>query len=47
MINRIILNETSYHGAGAVKAITSELSARGLKKPIVFSDPDQIGRAHV
>ena len=41
-MNRIILNETSYHGAGAVKAITAELAARGLKKPIVFSDPDLI-----
>lgn len=42
MINRIILNETSYHGAGAIGAITSELAARGLKKPIVFTDPDLI-----
>ena len=42
MVNRIILNETSYHGAGAIGAITSELSARGLKKPIVFTDPDLI-----
>ena len=42
MVNRIILNETSYHGAGAVNAITAELAARGLKKPIVFSDPDLV-----
>ena len=42
MANRIILNETSYHGAGAVKSITAELAARGLKKPIVFSDPDLV-----
>ena len=41
-MNRIILNETSYHGAGAVKEIVAELSRRGLKKPIVFSDPDLI-----
>lgn len=41
-MNRIILNETSYHGAGAISAIPSELAARGLKKPIVFSDPDLI-----
>ena len=41
-MNRIILNETSYHGAGAVKAITAELSARGLKRPVVFSDPDLV-----
>ena len=42
MVNRIILNEPSYHGAGAVKAIVDELAARGLKKPIIFSDPDLI-----
>ena len=42
MVNRIILNETSYHGAGAVKFIVSELAARGLKRPIVFSDPDLV-----
>jgi len=42
MVNRIILNETSYHGAGAVQSITAELAARGLRKPIVFSDPDLI-----
>ena len=41
-MNRIILNETSYHGAGAVKEITNELAHRGLKKPIVFSDPDLV-----
>ncbi|MBP5285584.1 MAG: iron-containing alcohol dehydrogenase, partial [Kiritimatiellae bacterium] len=42
MVTRIILNETSYHGAGAVKSIVPELAARALKKPIVFSDPDLI-----
>ena len=42
MANRIILNETSYHGAGAVKEIVGELARRGLKKPIVFSDPDLV-----
>ncbi len=41
-MNRIILNETSYHGAGAISAIVAELAARGLKKPIVFSDPDLV-----
>ncbi|MBR4604171.1 MAG: lactaldehyde reductase [Kiritimatiellae bacterium] len=41
-MNRIILNETSYHGAGAVKAITEELARRSLKNPIVFSDPDLV-----
>ena len=42
MANRIILNETSYHGAGAVKSIVAELAARGLSRPIVFSDPDLV-----
>ena len=42
MVNRIILNETSYHGAGAVKSIVAELAARGLSRPIVFSDPDLV-----
>jgi len=42
MVNRIILNETSYHGAGAIGSIVAELKNRGLKKPIVFSDPDLI-----
>jgi len=42
MVNRMILNETSYHGAGAVKKLAKELAARSLKRPIVFSDPDLI-----
>ena len=42
MVNRIILNETSYHGAGAVKSIVAELAARGLSRPVVFSDPDLV-----
>ncbi len=41
-MNRIILNETSYHGAGAVKEIATELCNRALSYPIVFSDPDLI-----
>lgn len=39
MANRIMLNETSYHGAGAVSAIPGELKARGLKKPLVCCGP--------
>ena len=42
MVSRIILNETSYHGAGAIASIVPELSSRGLKKPIVFTDPDLV-----
>ena len=42
MATRIILNETSYHGEGAIDAIAAEMAAKGLKKPIVFSDPDLV-----
>ena len=42
MVNRIILNETSYHGAGAIGSIVAELANRGLRRPIVFSDPDLV-----
>lgn len=42
MANRIVLNETSYHGAGAIKEIANEAKARGFKKAFVCSDPDLI-----
>ena len=42
MSNRFILNETSYHGAGAVKEIATEAKARSFKKAFVCSDPDLI-----
>lgn len=42
MANRIVLNETSYHGAGAINHIADEVKARGLKKAFVCSDPDLI-----
>lgn len=42
MANRFILNETSYHGAGAVKEIATEAKARSFKKAFVCSDPDLI-----
>ena len=32
MANRIMLNETSYHGAGAIKEIATEAKARGFSK---------------
>ena len=32
---RIILNETSYHGAGAINEIVGEVNRRGLKKALV------------
>lgn len=40
MANRFILNETSYHGSGAIQAIAQEVKARGLSKALVCSDPD-------
>ena len=42
MANKIVLNETSYHGAGAIKEITTEAKNRGFKKAFVCSDPDLI-----
>ncbi len=42
MAQRFILNETSYHGAGAITSIADEVSARGLKKALVCSDPDLV-----
>ena len=42
MANRFVLNETSYHGAGAVREIPGEINARGFKKIFVCSDPDLI-----
>lgn len=42
MANRFILNETSYHGAGAIAAIADEAKNRGFKKALVCSDPDLI-----
>lgn len=42
MANRIVLNETSYHGAGSIKEIVSEVNRRGLNKAFVCSDPDLV-----
>ena len=42
MANRFILNETSYHGAGAIQEIAGEVKGRGFKKCFVCSDPDLI-----
>ena len=39
---RIVLNETSYHGAGSIAEIAAEVKGRGLKKALVCSDPDLI-----
>ena len=42
MANRIMLNETSYHGAGAIAEIAVEAKAHGFKKALICSDPDLI-----
>ncbi len=41
-MNRFVLNETSYHGKGAITAIPEEINARGFSKVLVVSDPDLI-----
>lgn len=42
MANRFVLNETSYHGAGAIASIADEIKGRGFTKAFVCSDPDLI-----
>ena len=42
MANRIVLNETSYHGAGAIREIPGQVKGRGFQKAFVCSDPDLI-----
>lgn len=42
MANRFVLNETSYHGKGAIAEIANEVKNRGFKKCFVCSDPDLI-----
>ena len=42
MSNRIVLNETSYHGTGCIKEIVGEVNRRGLNKAFVCSDPDLV-----
>ena len=42
IMNKFMLNETSYHGAGAINAIPDEIKNRGLCKAFVASDPDLI-----
>ena len=42
MANRFVLNETSYHGAGAIAEIVTEVKRRGYAKAFVCSDPDLV-----
>ncbi len=39
---RFVLNETSYHGSGAILNIVPELNARGFSKALVVTDPDLV-----
>ena len=41
-MNRFVLNETSYHGKGAINSIPEEIKGRGFKKAFVTSDPDLV-----
>ena len=41
-MNKFVLNETSYHGAGAIAAVPTEIQNRGFKKAFVASDPDLV-----
>ncbi len=40
MANRFVLNETSYHGAGAIQEISTEAKARGFQKALICSGPN-------
>lgn len=42
MANRMVLNETSYIGAGAIENIVTEAKVRGYKKALVVTDKDLI-----
>ncbi|MGM0124639.1 lactaldehyde reductase [Enterococcus sp. AZ194] len=42
MVNRMVLNETSYFGKGAIAEITGEVKKRGFKKALVITDKDLI-----
>lgn len=42
MANRFVLNETSYHGSGAIREIVPEIKNRGFRKIFVASDPDLV-----
>lgn len=42
MANRMILNETSYHGSGAVQNVVVEAQRRGFKKALVVTDKDLV-----
>ncbi|ACX86656.1 lactaldehyde reductase [Pectobacterium parmentieri] len=42
MANRMILNETSYFGAGAIAQIADEVKRRGFRKALLVTDKDLV-----
>ena len=42
MANRFMLNETSYHGYGAVNEIVNEVKSRGFRKALIVTDADLV-----
>ncbi len=42
MANRMVLNETSYFGAGAIQSIADEVKTRGYQKALVVTDKDLV-----
>ena len=42
MANKVVMNEVSYHGKGAILSVTEEAKRRGFKKAFICSDPDLI-----
>lgn len=42
MVNRMILNETSYHGKGAIQEIVTEAQNRGYQKALIVTDHDLV-----
>lgn len=42
MVNRFVLNSTSYHGKGAIQEIPGIIKAKGFKKAFIASDPDLV-----
>lgn len=42
MVNRIVLNQTSYFGAGAVAELPGEIRSRGFKKILLVTDKELI-----
>ena len=46
MANRLILNETSYHGKGAIQHIVHEVKSRSFTKTLIVTDKDLVNSPH-